>query len=139
MSNRSFHTARGSNNGDSNSGSELANENVENLQAYIDPPNAELRYIQHVENEYDRLSGLLKRMNRDINRLYAEAMQLKSIPKEKRTREIVLRYRAVAARHNELVEALPRVEAYYATANAKFKASQKLGGRRRKRTRRSRK
>jgi hypothetical protein len=137
MSNRSFHTARGSNNNNDsdNNGSELGNENVENLQAYVDPSNAQIRYMQHVENEYNRLRGIIRHMNKELDRLYAEAMRLKGI--RPKTEELRQQYIRVATRYNELLEALPGIEAQRNAAKRQFVSVQKLGGGRRTKNRKN--
>ena len=137
MSNLSFHTALGNNNNISdNNVSELGNENVENLQAYVDPSNAQIRYMQHVENEYDRLRGIIKHMNKELDRLYAEAIRLRAI--QPKSEEVRQQYRAVAARHNALLDALPGIEAQRNAVKRQFMSVQKLGGGRRTKKRKHR-
>ena len=146
MSDLSFHTALGGNNSDSNSGSNsgsnnsgLTAENVANVQAYVDPTNAQIMYMQHIQNEYDRLSALIRNMNKEMDRLYAEAIHIHRIPKPNKTAEIVARYRVVAARYNALVEALPAILAQRNAVRATFQSIQMLGGRRTRRRQKNRK
>ena len=133
MSDLSFHTALGGNNSgtnNDNNNSGLSAENVANVQAYVDPTNAQIMYMQHIQNEYDRLSALIRNMNKEMDRLYAEAIQLRNIPNQNKTPEHAARYRSVAARHNALLDALPGIEAQQDAVRAQFMSLQMLGGRR---------
>ena len=137
MSNRSFHTARGSNDNNNsnnnNSGSELGNENVENLHAYVDPSNAQIKYMQNIENAHDQLESIIRNVNKELDRLHAEAMRLRGI--RPKTEEIGQQYRRIAVSYNELLEALPGIEAQLDAVKAQFMSVQMLGGRRRTKNR----
>jgi hypothetical protein len=134
MSNRSFHTARGSfsnsnnSNSNSNSNSNLNEENVANLQAFPNVSAEELVVIQKAEDNMMHLHNVVGRLSSVLDGLYEHAMALAEQRKQNKSKELRDEYNRVVDQYNEMRATWLHYKELLNAAIAKFQPTQKLGG-----------
>ncbi len=144
MSNRSFHTARGSfsnsnnSNSNSNSNNNLNEENVANLQAFPNVSAEELVAIQKAEDNMMHLHSVVGRLSSVLDGLYEHAMALGEQRKQNKSKELRNEYNRVVDQYNEIRATWLHYKELLNAAIATFQPTQMLGGRRRKLSSRSR-